>query len=77
MTITVARAIVPLASILGKLVGLDLNTKAVAHGYKFGHELLVDLRDVLYDQRLYTILIKHSEGVARLRPTLSRFETTR
>ena len=46
VTVAVASPVVPLARILGNLVGLDLNAAAMAHGEKLWHKLFVNLRDI-------------------------------
>ena len=63
VTITMARSVMPLTSILRDLVTLNLDAIAVSDSQDFRGELRVDLADVFNDQGLNTFLVKDSERV--------------
>ena len=58
VTIAMARSVVPLASVLGDLVALNLDAIAVPDSQDLRNEFWINLTDVLDDQGLDTILVQ-------------------
>ena len=58
VTITMARSIVPLASVLRDLVALNLDAIAVSDSQDLWNKFWINLADVLDDQGLDTVLVQ-------------------
>ncbi len=65
MAVTMARAIVPLASVLDLGARLDLNAVTMSNRNQFWKYLFVNLTDIFNDKRLYTFLVEDSQRVDR------------
>ena len=75
VTVTMARSIMPLTSILRDLVALNLDAIAVSDSQDFWNKFWIDLADVLDDQGLNSILVQDRQRIIAFCSTLSETDS--